>query len=121
MAATASVHVRASGYHDFELEFEEVGCVHWLIHVLGLDDASGHWYLFWSGVGADISELAILGGIVAAYRKHLCHVGWCWRLGVHPVAETPYRACRRHHPTVPNRVSAQDIAEAHEQTSRTAS
>jgi len=90
-----------------------------LPHVLGLDDASGRWYLWWSGAGSDLSELAIVGVLAAAYRKHRCHVDRCWRPGVYPVHGTPYRACRRHHPTVPARVSAAHVAEAHaEQAAR---
>lgn len=44
-----------------------------LFHVLGLDDASGPWYLFWSGFGSDASKLAILGGLAHMWRHHLRH------------------------------------------------
>lgn len=90
----------------------------WLAHVLGLDNASGVPYLAWSGPGGDIGELAFVGVAIGAYRKHTCHVDRCWRFAMHPVAGTPYRACRRHHPTVPDRISAKHIAEAHDQASR---
>lgn len=88
----------------------------WLAHVLGLDNASGGWYLWWSGAGADLSEFAIIGGFFALYKRHTCHVDsprFCWRPGVYPVAGTGFRACRRHHPTVPDRISAEHIADAH--------
>lgn len=71
----------------------------WLVHVLGIDDLTGHWYGFWSGVGSDVSEVAIIGGLAGMLRKHNCHVHRCWRLGRHPVAGTGYHVCRRHHPT----------------------
>lgn len=94
--------------------------MHWLAHILGLDNGSGPIYLAWSGPGADLGELAIIGGLIAAYRKHTCHVDhprFCWRLGIHHVTGTPYKTCKRHHPTVPQRVTAEHIATAHENAS----
>jgi hypothetical protein len=88
----------------------------WLVHVLGLDP--GYWQAFWSGIGADLGEAAIVGGLVANYRKHACHVDsprFCWRPGVHPVTGTPYRTCKKHHPTVPDQVSAEHIKTASEE------
>lgn len=90
--------------------------MHWLAHLLGLDNMSGPWYGFWSGFGSDLGELAIFGGLFATYRRHTCHVDhprFCWRPGVHPVEGTPYRACKKHHPAVPDKVSAEHIAAAH--------
>lgn len=90
----------------------------WLPHILGLDNASGGIYLFWSGFGGDLGYLAVVGGLFAHYKRSTCHVNdprFCWRPGVHPVAGTPYKACRKHHPAVPEQVSAQHIADAHEQ------
>jgi hypothetical protein len=72
--------------------------VSWLLHVLGVDDVSGRWYAFWSGAGSDISELAIVGALLAIVRKHTCHVGRCWRIGRAPVDGTPWHVCWRHHP-----------------------
>lgn len=96
----------------------------WLWHVLGLDNASGMAYLAWSGVGSDISELALIGGAFALYKRHTCHVNsprFCWRPGTHPVAGTAFKACAKHHPTVPNQITADHIAEAHaEQAARSA-
>jgi hypothetical protein len=88
--------------------------VSWLAHVLGLDP--GYWNMFWSGFGSCLSEFAILGGGVAAYKRYTCHVDhprFCWRPGVHPVAGTPFKTCRRHHPAIPDRITAAHIAEAH--------
>ena len=89
--------------------------LHWLSHVLGLDDPAGHWYLFWSGVGSDLGEIAIVGTLVTTYRRHTCHVTaprFCWRLGVHPIDGTAYRACGRHHP-IHDKVSAELLADMH--------
>lgn len=87
----------------------------WLPHILGLDNGSGAVYLWWSGVGANLGEFAIVGALFAHYKRHVCHVDaprFCWRLGMHPVAGTPYKTCKRHHPTVPARISADHIAQA---------
>lgn len=72
--------------------------MHWLNHVLGLDNGSGGWYLLWSGFGANFGELAIVGSLIAGVRHHNCHVRKCWRVGRHPVAGTAFVVCRRHHP-----------------------
>ncbi|HEU5429580.1 MAG TPA: hypothetical protein VFU74_22055 [Actinocrinis sp.] len=87
-----------------------------LAHVLGLDP--GYWNMFWSGFGSCLGEFALLGGAATAYRHLTCHVNdprFCWRPGIHRVAGTPFRACRKHHPAVPDRVSAVHLAEVHEQ------
>lgn len=87
-----------------------------LAHVLGLDNPTGAWELFWSGFGSDVAEFAILGSLLALYRRHTCHVDhprFCWRPGLHPVAGTPYKVCKRHHPAVPDRITADHIAAAH--------
>lgn len=91
----------------------------WLLRVLdeyGITDANCRWGAFWAGAGSDIGELALLGAAAAFYRRHTCHVDsprFCWRPGTHPVAGTAYRACKRHHPAVPDRVTADHIADAH--------
>jgi len=86
-----------------------------LAHVLGLDGPS-YWQNFWSGVGSDIGEVALLSGLLAFYRRHTCHVDsprFCWRWAAHPVEGTPFRACRKHHPAVPDKVTAEHIQAAH--------
>jgi hypothetical protein len=60
----------------------------WLRHVAGLDNASGGWYLFWSGFGADLGAVVVVFGFL---RRHNCHEPHCWRL-----AHTPHQFCRRH-------------------------
>ncbi len=71
---------------------------HWLMHYLGLDSGSGTAYLFWSGIGADAAELAIVGGLISIYRRHNCHVRGCWRIGRNQVEGTAFMVCRPHHP-----------------------
>lgn len=70
---------------------------HFVAHILGIDNLSGPWYGFWSGIGSDISELALLGGIGAMIRQRNCEVHGCWRLGRHQTA-AGHMVCRRHHP-----------------------
>jgi len=67
--------------------------MHAIGHVLGLDDASGHWYLFWSGFFGD---LALFGGALALYHKHNCHQHRCLRIARHVHDGSPY--CTRHKP-----------------------
>jgi hypothetical protein len=70
----------------------------WLAHAAGLDNAAGYPYLLWSGIGADLSEITLLGGAIAWYVHRKCHVEGCWRLGRFPVEGTPFTVCRRHTP-----------------------
>lgn len=69
--------------------------MHWLLHILGMDDLSGPWYGFWSGFGSDLAELAAGLSIAAAYTKHHeCHQQGCHRMG-HP-DENGDVFCRKH-------------------------
>lgn len=70
-------------------------------------------YQFWSGIGSDIGEVAILGGVATIARHLNCHVKGCWRLGGHAVEGTPFRTCRRHHPNIPKVVTPEYIAQRH--------
>ena len=78
---------------------------HWIAHHLGTDNLSGGYYGFWSGFGSDISELAIVGGLISLARTHNCHVKGCWRIGKHPTADGLYKFCSLHHPDVPDKVT----------------
>lgn len=74
-----------------------------MLHALavwfGLTNGSGRAYLFWSGIGSDLGELAILGGAWAVLRKHNCHVKGCWRVQRVPVpGGDGLITCWRHHP-----------------------
>lgn len=80
----------------------------WAYHIFGIK-GSGPWYSFWSGIGSDIGELAILGSMWEIYHKHNCHVHWCPRIGSYPVDGTVYVLCRRHHPEVPNKPQKLDV------------
>lgn len=76
--------------------------MHWLAVLIGINNASGHTYLLWSGIVGDIT---IFGAGIAIYRKHTCHEPRCFRLGHHAVAGTPFTACRKHHPAMPNKAT----------------
>lgn len=63
-----------------------------LLHVLGIDDPAGRWYLFWSGAGADLGYLSVAA---AVWRRHNCHQPRCLRIGRHVVDGTSW--CGKHH------------------------
>jgi hypothetical protein len=65
---------------------------------IGLSNASGSQYLFWSGFFGDVT---IFAGIVIFYWKHTCHQNKCYRIGKHTPNGTPY--CTKHHPNLHNR------------------
>jgi hypothetical protein len=87
--------------------------LNWLGYWTGIGNEAGHGYAFWSGIGSDLGEVAIIGGLVGIYRQHNCHVDGCARLGRHSVDGTPYIVCRKHHPDIPERVTAEHVAAAH--------
>jgi len=89
--------------------------VHWLLHVLGIDNPAGHWYAFWSGAGSDLGEVAIIGGLAAICRRHNCEVHGCWRLGRHATA-AGHIVCRRHHPAAP--LTARQVTADHERAAK---
>jgi hypothetical protein len=63
---------------------------------------SGLGYQFWSGLGSDIGEVsifgALVGGILAYWHHHNCHVHRCWRLCWHAHPGHGHPVCKRHHP-----------------------
>lgn len=80
--------------------------LHWLAHWTGLTDASGPIYAFYSGIGSDLMEFAMLA---TAWHKLNCHVEHCYRLGLHHVEGTPYTTCRKHHPSIGRRITREHI------------
>jgi hypothetical protein len=99
---------------------------HWLIIHLsqetGTSNSASRAYNFWSGFAGDIAEVAILGGVVQLYRNHNCSVTGCLRMKSTPVIspdgrQTPFRACRAHHPHIDDtvrKVTPERIATWHE-------
>ncbi len=83
-------------------------------HVQDLFHPLRYWgYQFWSGIGSDIGEVAIIGGLVTIVRHLKCQARGCMRLGGHQVVGTPFRTCRKHHPAIPNRgATAEHISAA---------
>jgi hypothetical protein len=64
-----------------------------LLHPLG-----GDGYQVWSGIGSDVSEVAILVAVATWLRGRNCHISGCWRLSWHPHPDHGHPVCRRHHP-----------------------
>ncbi len=65
----------------------------YFVHVL-----SGRGYAFWSGIGSDIGEVALIGVAATWLRMHNCHVQRCPRLSWHPHPDHGHPVCRHHHP-----------------------
>ena len=86
---------------------------HWLQNLFQLSfgfrngDGNSPAYLFWSGAGSDLGELAIVVGLAGIYRRHNCQIKGCWRIGHHKFTEpgtgTERCLCWRHHPDVKSR------------------
>ncbi len=89
----------------------------WWIEVhTGTVNESGPYYGFFSGFGSDIGEVTLVTGMIVGLRHINCHVTGCKAIRTHIVPNTPYRACRKHHPTVPTdgKITPQHISDAHE-------
>ena len=90
--------------------------LHWwlqFLHPGQLRDQGGYW--FWSGLGSDFGEATIVAAVLATFRHHNCHVKGCPRIGHYEVKGTPYKVCRKHHPTMNGeRITAEHVAAAHD-------
>lgn len=84
--------------------------IHWLAIHTGTLNEPGGYYGFWSGFGSDIGEVALIGAVVAMYRKHNCHVKGCWRIAHFPIEGTPFIVCRKHHPKIDKKLTAEHAA-----------
>lgn len=78
----------------------------WIAHWIGLTNASGPIYSFWSGWFGDLSILAVPFVLL---RSKNCHAKGCPRIGRHAVEGTAFVVCRRHHPE-----EHQTVADIHE-------
>jgi len=65
--------------------------LHFIGHLMGLDDTSGPIYLFWSGFAGSAVNVGVIWAI---YRHHKCKN--CCRIGKVPVEGTPYKTCHKH-------------------------
>ncbi len=85
----------------------------WLLTVFGINNPSGPWYSFYSGIGANFGEVAIIGVV---WKKVNCHAKGCLRVGLHPVSGTHFITCRKHHPVHDGNApaTAEQIAQAHD-------
>jgi hypothetical protein len=94
--------------------FHAIG--NWLYWFFGIGGSGPH-YGFWSGAGSDIGEITLVGAVIVAAKHANCHDKGCWRIGLHRVEGTPYKACRKHHPVLSQhpRITAEIMAKAHEE------
>lgn len=83
------------------------------MHLFGLDNAAGPWYLFWSGIaGSFLVNLATF--FLVFYLHHTCHAGRCWRWAKYPAAGGAFKVCRHHHPDLDGaKPSGEHIAAVH--------
>jgi len=88
----------------------------WLYWFFGIGGSGPH-YGFWSGAGSDIGEITLVGALFIALKHVNCHDKGCWRIGLHRVEGTPYKACRKHHPVLSQHphITAEIMAKAHEE------
>lgn len=66
----------------------------WTKHFIGIENASGTTYLFWSGF---VGDLALFAAVIAFARHKNCHVKGCWHLG-HPDPVHGHPTCKTHSP-----------------------
>lgn len=79
--------------------------IHLAGNVFGTDDASGFWYLLWSGFVGDLGEVTLIVSAVSFvalwWHKHSCERPDCHRIArhahVHDNGNT-HSYCRKHHP-----------------------
>jgi hypothetical protein len=85
----------------------------WLLHVLGLDNASGPLYLFPSGWGSILIPplLTAVPIVWVLLRRHNCHTRGCLRIGRHKVPGTEFICCARHTPG--GAPTHEDVIKAH--------
>ena len=65
--------------------------MHALWKVLGLTDASGAFYLFWSGFAAQLDRVAL---VAVLWHRFNCHERGCWRIAIHHRDGNSH--CRKH-------------------------
>lgn len=73
----------------------------------GLSDPSSAWYLFWSGIGGD---LTILGAVAQFYRSKTCDIKRCFRVARYKVRDTEWTVCGKHSPN--KRPTVQDLIQS---------
>ena len=90
-----------------------------------LGGVAGTMNFLWGGFLSCLSEFSVFTSLLALYRRGTCHepvriplTRWhtrCWRHGHHQVEGTPYKACRKHHPDLPDKAQPGEIARAYEE------
>jgi hypothetical protein len=80
-----------------------------LLDFFGIRNEAGPGYGFWSGFAGD---LTLITGATVYLRHRNCHVKGCKAIRTHPVLGTPYIACRKHHPHIPDEPITPEIIES---------
>jgi hypothetical protein len=87
----------------------------WVLYHIGY--YSGPWTNLWGGFISDLGLIGVIGVFATWYRKHNCHVKWCFRLHWRGVDGTSFVVCRHHHPE--NAPTHQDVLDAHKAAKET--
>lgn len=86
----------------------------------GVRNEGGYGYGFFSGVGSDLGEVALVGVVIGGYRHVNCHIKSCWRLARHEyeMDGVKYRLCRKHHPRISedSRPTVEDFETHHKES-----
>lgn len=93
----------------------------WFATHSGTYNESGPYYGFFSGIGSDLGEIVLIGGVIQLYRKHNCHVAKCPWIAHHKFTDvtegTEYLLCKKHyrevHPEVPKLISLEHLLHVH--------
>jgi hypothetical protein len=68
--------------------------MNWLGHILGLDSATGPFYLFWSGAGG--VSIAVITGLLVLWHWFNCDERGCWRRGKYQLPDSELVVCLHH-------------------------
>ena len=71
----------------------------------GISNEASRAYAFWSGFGSCLGYASVAA---VAWRHLKCHSRGCRRIGRHPVEGTPFKVCRRCHPTLSDQAPTRD-------------
>ena len=82
--------------------------LHVIAHLLGIDTQSSYFYAAYSGV---IPSLLVFAAAVGWWTHRSCHVDGCLRRGKFPFED--YKLCKKHHPSVPEKVTHEHILSLH--------
>ena len=82
--------------------------IHWLhtaVRTYVLHPLHSNGYQWWSGLGSDLTEVALIGALVTLFKHHNCHHKGCLRIG-HRHPKHGWPSCKRHWRETPDVVAS---------------